>query len=89
MTRKVMIQQIHRQYNHCNQHHTVAAAAPKEAALTGTLNNLWAIATEFKDLQNNKKVVFSFTFRDPDILTFGDGNARMLIVQIIFLTFRT
>lgn len=48
---------------------TAPAAEPKTAALTGTLHNLWAIATEFKDLQNNKKVVFSFTFRDPDILT--------------------
>jgi hypothetical protein len=48
---------------------TAPAAEPKAAALTGTLHNLWAIATEFKDLQNNKKVVFSFTFRDPDILT--------------------
>ena len=46
-----------------------AAAVGKAAALTGMLDNLWVSATEFKKLKDKKKVVFSFTFRDPDILT--------------------
>lgn len=48
---------------------TAAAAEPKKAALTGTLDNLWVLGTEFKKLKDKKKVVFSFTFRDPDTLT--------------------
>ena len=48
---------------------TADAPEPKKAALTGTLDYLWAVATEFKDLQQKKKVVFSFTFRDAGVLT--------------------
>jgi len=45
------------------------AEAPKKAALTGSLDNLWIEAKKFSALKDNKKVVFSFTFRDPDLLT--------------------
>lgn len=48
---------------------TTAVAEPKKATFTGTLDTLWVLGTNFKRLSNGKKVVFSFTFRDPDILT--------------------
>lgn len=48
---------------------SAAVAEKKAAAFTGMLYNLWAIATEFKDLKDKKKVVFSFTVRDTDNLT--------------------
>jgi len=46
-----------------------AGESKKAAALTGTLNNLWIEASKFRVLKDNKKIVFSFTFRDPDLLT--------------------
>jgi hypothetical protein len=52
-----------------NSTNTAVAAEPKKTALTGTLDNLWVLGTKFQELSNGKKVVFSFTFRDPDILT--------------------
>jgi len=48
---------------------TATVPQPKKTALTGVLDNLWVKAADFKTLKNSKKVVFSFTFRDPDILT--------------------
>ena len=48
---------------------TATVPEPKKAALTGTLDNLWIEAATFRALRDNKKIVFSFTFRDPDILT--------------------
>lgn len=46
-----------------------ASTTQKGIAVAGTLNNLWVEASKFKGLPSNKKLVLSFTFRDPDILT--------------------
>ena len=48
-----------------------ATAIPvvKAAALTGRLDTLWGDAAVFKNLPNGRKLVFSFTFRNPDTLT--------------------
>jgi hypothetical protein len=48
---------------------TAVAAEPKKAALTGTLDTLEVEASKFANLKPNKKIVFSFTFRNPDTLT--------------------
>jgi len=48
---------------------TDVVAAPKKAALKGTLDTLKVAASKFANLKPNKKVVFSFTFRNPDTLT--------------------
>ena len=45
------------------------ASEPKRAALIGTLDTLTVEASKFSNLRPNKKVVFSFTFRNPDTLT--------------------
>jgi len=47
---------------------TTTTDGQKPAALTGTLDTLWVDASEFKKLKH-RKLVFSFTFRDPDTLT--------------------
>jgi len=47
---------------------TTATDGQKSAALTGTLDTLWIEASEFKKLKQ-RKLVFSFAFRDTDTLT--------------------
>ena len=42
--------------------------APKAAVITGTLDNLWVEAADFKNLKTGK-LVFSFVFRTNDTLT--------------------
>ena len=49
---------------------TAAVEKPKKGALTGSLDYLWVTMKKFEDsVDNGKKLVLSFTFRDPDILT--------------------
>ncbi len=51
---------------------------PKAIAIAGTLDNLWADASEFKKLPN-KKLVFSFTFRTNDTLTLYGWTCKGVI----------
>jgi len=55
---------------------TTTAAEPKKEALTGTLDSLSIGAEDFSKLDDNKKVVFSFTFRNPDTLTLWGWQCR-------------
>ena len=54
------------------------ASASKVVALTGYLDTLWIEADTFKKLPN-KKLVFSFAFRDPDTLTLYGWYCRGVI----------
>lgn len=57
---------------------TTPSTSAKAAALTGYLDTLWITADSFKTLPN-KKVVFSFAFRDPDTLTLYGWYCRGVI----------
>ena len=54
------------------------ATATKAATLSGLLDTLWVTAADFKNL-DNKKLVFSFTFRDPDTLTLFGWSCKGVI----------